>query len=326
MGIKFKEGKVENSKMIDLSTYSRLRELVFGRDAINFWFFALLHILSAVGIFYVPCSWSMIGVFMLSYSIRGFAITGGYHRYFSHRSYSTSRVFQFILAFLGASSIQKGPLWWASHHRHHHKYADHEEDIHSPVLRGFIWSHIGWFLFSEAYADTRWKYIPDLVRYPELCWINQYHIVPGIIYASAFAIFGGFQAFFWGFLVNTVILWHVTFFINSLAHVFGWRRYATDDTSRNNWMLALITCGEGWHNNHHAFKASANQGFFWWEIDTTYYILRILSFFVVVWDLKKPALDKLEPLLISQEVKDHFLDQLIQTQTSSKKKIDRSHL
>jgi len=204
-----------------------------------------------------------------------FGITAGYHRYFSHKSYQTGRVFQFALAWLGAMSVQKGALWWAAAHRHHHKYADQDEDIHSPTLRGFLWSHSGWFLLSDQNVETKWNYIPDLVKFPELLWLNNHHLVPGVVMGASMWLVGGWQLFYWGFVLSTVLLWHGTFTINSLAHVYGSRRYVTDDTSKNNFWLSIITLGEGWHNNHHTYKSSAHQGFFWYEIDPTFLVLRI---------------------------------------------------
>jgi stearoyl-CoA desaturase (delta-9 desaturase) len=235
------------------------------------------------------------------YYLRMFAITGGYHRYFSHRSYKTSRAFQFFLAFLAQASAQKGALWWAAHHRHHHKYSDQEEDIHSPLLDGFWWSHCGWIL-SPVYDRTQTELIRDLTQYKELVWLNRYPHVPTVIFAAVLYAVGGWPAFVWGFLISTVILWHGTFTINSLSHVYGSRRYETTDTSRNNFWLSLLTLGEGWHNNHHCYQSATRQGFFWYEIDVTYYILKSLSFVGIVWDLRDPPLEKLEDKRIGGKI------------------------
>ena len=221
------------------------------------------------------------------YYVRMWALTTGYHRYFSHRSFQTSRAFQFVLAFIGCTAAQKGPLWWAAHHRHHHRASDQPDDIHSPIQRGFWWSHVGWIL-STGYNETRYEAIRDFARFPELRWLNRFHLVPPVLLAASLYLAGGFSLLVWGFFVSTVLLWHGTFTINSLAHVFGRRRYKTGDYSRNNWALALITCGEGWHNNHHYHQNTANQGWFWWEVDFSYYALRALSLFGVVWGLKTP--------------------------------------
>jgi len=243
--------------------------------------------LACFGALWTGVSWSAIALCVALYVIRMFGITGGYHRYFSHRSYRTSRWFQFVLAWIGCSAVQKGPLWWAGHHRHHHKYSDEDPDLHSPVLRGFWWSHVGWFL-SARYDDTDFNAIKDFTKYPELVWLNDYHVVPGVVLAVACTAAMGWQGLVWGFFISTVLLYHGTFVINSLCHMMGTVRYQTDDESKNSLLLALITLGEGWHNNHHHYQSSTRQGFFWWEIDVSYYILRALSSIGLVWDLRTP--------------------------------------
>jgi stearoyl-CoA desaturase (delta-9 desaturase) len=242
---------------------------------------------AALAAFFVGFKWYYPVVALAFYYVRMFGITAGYHRYFSHRSYKTSRVFQFLLAWLGAMATQKGVLWWAGNHRDHHKYSDLPEDIHSPLQKGFWWSHVGWILCSK-YADTNIDRIRDFAKYPELRWLNKYHLVPPVLAAIAMFLIGGLPLLVWGYFVSTTILWHGTFTINSLSHVFGSRRYQTTDTSRNNWALALLTMGEGWHNNHHYYMSSANQGFFWWEVDASYYVLKALSWLGLVWDLRTP--------------------------------------
>jgi len=237
--------------------------------------------------FFVPFRWSYLIVCLAVLYVRMFFVTAGYHRYFSHRSFKTSRIFQFVLAFMATSSTQKGVLWWAANHRHHHRYSDTEEDLHSPSLFGFWWSHVGWIL-SDKYNRTQVDLIRDFFKYPELRWLNRYHLVPPIVLATVLFLIGGWGMLVWGFFISTVLLWHTSFTINSLSHIFGWRRYDTSDTSKNNPFLALLTMGEGWHNNHHHFMASARQGFLWWEVDLTYYTLRVLSWFRIVWDLRQP--------------------------------------
>lgn len=220
------------------------------------------------------------------YYLRMFAITAGYHRYFAHRTYKTSRVFQFLMAFLAQTSSQKGALWWAEHHRSHHKHSDTPQDVHSPVQRGFWYAHLGW-LFDGTEA-TDYDNIKDFAKYPELVWLNKYWVVPPVLMGfTVWAIFG-LSTLFIGFFLSTAILWHGTFTINSLSHVFGKRVYETRDDSRNSFLLALITMGEGWHNNHHYYQASTRQGFRWWQIDMSYYALKMLSWVGVVWDLREP--------------------------------------
>ena len=248
--------------------------------------FTLLH-LACLGVFFTGVSWWALALLAATYTLRMWGVTAGYHRYFAHRSYKTSRAFQFALAWIGCSALQKGPLWWAAHHRRHHRYSDQEGDVHSPTREGFWQSHIGWII-SEKYKATDYDSIKDFARYPELRWLDEYHWIPGIALAVGCFLLLGWQGLFWGFFTSTIVLYHCTFAINSLAHVWGTRRYKTTDTSRNNFLLALITGGEGWHNNHHHYMASVKQGFFWWEIDFSYYVLKILSWVKVVRDLRLP--------------------------------------
>ncbi len=231
------------------------------------------------------------------YAVRMFAITGFYHRYFSHRAFRTSRIAQFLFALIGAAAAQRGPLWWVSHHRHHHAHADEASDPHSARQHGYFWSHLGWFMARENFAARPGT--GDLERYPELRFLDRYDFLPPLFLGIALFALGetlarsapslhtsGVQLVIWGFCISTVALYHATFTINSLAHRFGRRRYATRDDSRNNPWLALLTFGEGWHNNHHHFPGSARQGFYWWEIDLTYYGLKLLAALGIIWDLK----------------------------------------
>ncbi|MCA9323446.1 MAG: acyl-CoA desaturase, partial [Planctomycetes bacterium] len=226
-----------------------------------------------------------------------FAITGFYHRYFSHRAFKTSRVFQGVMAVVGASAAQRGPLWWAAHHRGHHRHSDQPEDLHSPRQHGLLWSHMGWFMTRESFA-TRIDRVRDFAGFPELRFLDRFDMVAPAILAGLLYAFGsllagvapgagtsGAQMLVWG-LISTIVLYHATYTINSLAHRFGTRRFDTRDTSRNNFWLAFLTLGEGWHNNHHHHPASARQGFRWWEVDVAYYLLRILAWLGLVWDLK----------------------------------------
>lgn len=246
--------------------------------------FILLHFFS-LAVFLIPFSSRLVWWLAGTYSLRMFAVTAGYHRYFSHRSYKMGRVAQFLMAFLAQTSAQKGILWWSAQHREHHRHSDDTLDVHSPVQQGFWWSHVGWVLSNkhDSYDRTR---IADFYRFPELRWLDEYHWVPTTIFAAAVLALGGWPAFFWGYVLSTVLLYHCTFSINSMAHLFGTRRFNTPDDSRNNWLLALVTFGEGWHNNHHYVMASASQGFRWWEIDITYSVLKLLSFAGIVRELR----------------------------------------
>jgi stearoyl-CoA desaturase (delta-9 desaturase) len=259
--------------------------------------FIAMH-LACLGVLWVGVSWFAVATALALYAIRMFAITAFYHRYFSHRTFHTSRALQFVFALIGAASVQRGPLWWAAHHRNHHRHADTAADPHSPAVHGFWWSHMGWFLTREGFR-TDWSRIPDLARFRELRWLDRFDVAVPVALAVALYATGaglervapvletnGPQLLVWGFFVSTVVLFHATVTINSLAHRFGTRRFATRDDSRNNLLLALLTFGEGWHNNHHFFPGSARQGFAWWEVDLTWYGLRAMSALRLVHGLK----------------------------------------
>jgi stearoyl-CoA desaturase (delta-9 desaturase) len=262
--------------------------------------------LACLAVFWVGWSPVAVAVAVGMYAIRMFAITGFYHRYFSHRSFKTSRVGQFAFALLGASATQRGPLWWASHHRLHHKNSDKPEDVHSPKQHGFLWSHMGWISCKANFA-TRFEAVRDLVRFPELCFLDRFDTLVPILTGAAMFFLGmaldalwpslgtsAGQMLVWGYFVSTIVLAHATFTINSLSHVFGSRRFETSDTSRNNPFLAVLTLGEGWHNNHHHYQSSARQGFYWWEYDITYYGLKVLSWLGIIWDLRPVPASVLE--------------------------------
>ena len=236
--------------------------------------------------FFVVVTWQDWVLCAVLYLSRMFFITAGYHRYFSHRSYRMGRVAQFLMAFGGTTALQKGPLWWASHHRLHHRYTDLDDDVHSP-RDGFWWSHVGWIL-STKYKRTDLTAIKDFAAYPELRFVERTTWIGPWLLAVACFLIGGWGGLFIGFFLSTVLLWHGTFLVNSMAHLMGRRRYATPDTSRNSMLIAVITGGEGWHNNHHYLPASARQGFTWWEIDPTWYALRGLAALHIVHDLKDP--------------------------------------
>ena len=259
--------------------------------------FLLVH-LACLAVFWVGWSPVAVATAVLLYVIRMLAITGFYHRYFSHKAFKTSRATQLVFAVLGASAVQRGPLWWASHHRHHHKHSDRPGDSHSPKQDGFWHSHVAWFMKHRNYS-TKAELVRDLARYPELRFLDRFDLLVPVLLAVAVFVTGillerfapglgtdRWQMLVWGFFVSTVVLYHATFTVNSLAHTFGRRRYATRDDSRNNVWLALLTFGEGWPNNHHHYPGSARQGFFWWEIDLTWYFLRTLQALGLIWDVR----------------------------------------
>ncbi len=250
--------------------------------------FVAMH-LALLLVFVMPLSGRVLALAIGGYMLRMWAVTAGYHRYFAHRSYKTSRAFQLVLAVLGTTAMQNGPIWWASVHRRHHKHADTPSDPHSPEERGFWYAHIGWnFDRTRPIADER-SNVGDLTRYPELRFVDSHEWLPILAYACGCFAVGGLSGLVWGFVVSTLAVFHCTMLVNSLSHMWGSRRYATTDQSRNNGLLALLTLGEGWHNNHHHCMSSARQGFFWWELDATYYVLRALAWLGVVWDLREPS-------------------------------------
>ena len=259
--------------------------------------FVLLHV-GCLLVWFVGWSWFAVAVAIALYVVRMFFITAFYHRYFSHRSFRTSRAGQFVFAVLGNTAMQRGALWWAAHHRHHHAHSDEHEDLHSPGVRGFLWAHIGW-ITSKNNFYTDYSKVKDLAKFRELVYLNGHDMLVPILYGISLWLTGwglsiwapflhtsGAQLFVWGFIISTVVLMHGTFCINSLAHVFGKRRFKTEDDSRNSLFLALITLGEGWHNNHHRYEHAARQGFYWWEIDISYYVLKVMAALGLVWDLK----------------------------------------
>ena len=247
--------------------------------------FFLIHV-ACLAAFFTGVTWTAVALCLGLFWGRMFCITAGYHRYFAHKSYKLGRVSQFVMAFGAQSSAQKGALWWAAHHRDHHRFSDTDKDIHSP-RKGFWWSHVGWIL-CDRYGATKYDGIKDFARYPELVWLNKHDWIAPWSLAVVCYLIGGWSGLVVGFFWSTVLLWHSTFTVNSVAHVFGRRRYDTTDTSRNSLLVALLTGGEGWHNNHHHYPSSARQGFFWWEIDVTYYGLKALSWVGVVKDLRRP--------------------------------------
>lgn len=246
-----------------------------------------LHVACGLVIVYPP-SWSLVALAACGYAVRMWGIAVGYHRYFAHRSYKTSRAFQLGLAILGGTALQEGPLWWASVHRRHHKRADRPGDPHSPILRGLWHAHVGWTLEQDHGAQDL-SNVKDLAVYPELRWLDRHHNVPVAAYALTCWAVAGVPGVVWGLVVSSVALLHVTFSVNSLAHLWGSRRFATADGSRNNAPLAVLTLGDGWHNNHHHRMSSARHGFRWWELDVGYYSLVVLARLGLVWDLRQPA-------------------------------------
>ena len=280
--------------------------------------FSLIFIhLGCLGIFWVGWSWTAVSITLFLYFTRMFAITAFLHRYFSHRTFKTNRFFQFIFACIASSAMQRGALWWAAHHRKHHKESDTEKDVHSPHTKSFLWSHIGW-IASRKNFSTDYKAIKDFARYPELVFLNRFNKLIPLLLGVLLFVSGewislnapslntnGWQLIVWGWFISTTVLLHGTSTINSLSHLYGKKRFDTGDQSRNNFWLSLITLGEGWHNNHHHYMHSARQGFYWWEIDITYYGLKLMAFIGIIHDLRP--------------VPKHILDQGICNSSSNEK-------
>lgn len=282
---------------IETNAFSAHRNLGAQLDWKRLSALVLMHA-GCLAVFTVGWSTTAISVAALLYVARAFGLTAFYHRYFSHRAFKTSRWFQFLGATLGCLALQKGPLWWAAHHREHHRSSDHEGDVHSPHMHSVLWAHMGWFLTPQN-NELRVELVRDWLRFRELYWLDRLSPVVAILYGGALYATGavlnnywpqlqtnGPQLFVWGFFISTVVLYHATYSVNSLAHLFGERRYSTDDHSRNNWLVAILTLGEGWHNNHHYYPSAARQGFFWWEFDVTYYTLYTLERLGLVWQLR----------------------------------------
>lgn len=259
-------------------------------DAVVTWFNAVpfigLHV-AALLVFVVPFSWEAAGLAFALFWIRTWGLTAGFHRYFAHRGYKTSRWFQFVIAWTGTMALQKGPLWWAGEHRKHHRYSDQEEDPHSPIVRSVWWAHVGWVLNRDRrFTDN--DEMKDWMKYPELKWLDRFHWVPTVLMGVFCYAVAGWSGVVWA-CFSTVCLYHTTFCVNSICHLFGYRRFQTEDHSRNNWLVAFLTMGEGWHNNHHHYPSAARQGFYWYEIDMSYIVLKMMSWVGLVWDLRQPT-------------------------------------
>lgn len=243
---------------------------------------------SALLVFTVPCSWALVGLWAASHFIRAVGLTLAFHRYFAHRAFQMNRVTRFVWTFIGTAAMQKGPLWWAGHHVNHHRFSDREGDPHSPSQSGFYYAHIGWFL-EDTRNDRLEASNPvmrDFSKEAEIAWLDRYHVVPPLVLAAAVFLAGGLPWLVWGFCLPTVTLAHSTFAINTINHMFGWRRFDTRDESRNNPLTALLAVGEGWHNNHHRYQRAARNGFYWWEVDVTWYIIRAMAAVGLAWNVQ----------------------------------------
>jgi stearoyl-CoA desaturase (delta-9 desaturase) len=230
---------------------------------------------SALLVFAVPFRWAFVALWAASHFLRAIGLTLAFHRYFAHRAFKMNRAARFVWAFIGTAAMQKGPLWWAGHHVNHHRFADREGDPHSPMVSGFYYAHIGWFLNDSKYdsVEASNPVIRDFSKVPEIAWLEKYFFLPPLALAATMFLLGGLPWLVWGFCLPTMTLAHSTFAINTVNHMFGSRRFETLDESRNNPLTAFFAVGEGWHNNHHRYQRAARNGFYWWEFDPTWYVI-----------------------------------------------------
>jgi stearoyl-CoA desaturase (delta-9 desaturase) len=243
---------------------------------------------SALAVFFVPFRWPLVALWAAMHFVRAIALTLAYHRYYAHRAFKMNRAARFVWTLIGTAAMQKGPLWWAGHHVNHHRFADRDGDPHSPMVSGIYYAHIGWFL-NDTKHDTLEASNPvvrDFSRFREIAWLDAFHFVPPAALAAAMYLIGGLPWLAWGFCLPTMTLAHATFCINTVNHLFGSRRFDTRDESRNNAVTALFAAGEGWHNNHHRYQRAARNGFYWWEFDPTWYVIRAMQALGLAWDVQ----------------------------------------
>ncbi len=267
---------------------------------------------SALLVLTVPFRWAYIGLWAASHFVRAIGLTLMYHRYYAHRAFKMNRGARFVWTLIGTAAMQKGPIWWAGHHVTHHKFADREGDPHSPMISGFYYAHVGWFLHDTKFdqLDASNPVVRDFGKFPEIAWLEKYHIVAPTVLAVAMYAFGGWPWLVYGFCLPTMTLAHATFCINTVNHLFGSRRFETRDDSRNNAITAFFAVGEGWHNNHHRYQRAARNGFYWWEIDLTWYVMRAMAALGLVWDMQQV------PARIYEEARQLKAQRAAQTVTS----------
>ena len=241
---------------------------------------------SAAAVLFVPFEWSLVGLWAASHFIRAIGLTLAFHRYYAHRAFQMNRVARFVWTFIGTAAMQKGPLWWAGHHVNHHRFADREGDPHSPLVSGLYYAHVGWFLNDARHErlEASNPVVRDFSRAPEIVFLDRFFFLPPLMLAVTMYLVGGFPWLVWGFCLPTVTLAHATFAINTVNHMFGSRRFDTIDESRNNVVTAIFAAGEGWHNNHHRYQRAARNGFYWWEVDPTWYMIRLMVAVGLAWD------------------------------------------
>ena len=250
-------------------------------------FMVAFHVLALVALWFF--SWQNLAVaLVLHWMAVGFGISLGYHRLHTHRGFKTSKTFEYFLAICGTLTLEGGPIFWVATHRKHHQLSDQDGDPHSPREGGF-WAHMGWILFGDTHhnnTELMGRYAPDLNRDRFYRWLNSYHWVPLTTLGLILLATGGWSMVLWGIFLRVVVGLHGTWLVNSATHMWGTRRFETRDDSRNSWWVALLTFGEGWHNNHHAHPVSARHGLAWYEFDISWITLKFFNAIGVVSDLK----------------------------------------
>jgi stearoyl-CoA desaturase (delta-9 desaturase) len=242
-------------------------------------------------------TWQALLVCVIGHWVTGgIGITMTYHRLLTHRSYAVRpRALEYLLTIIGCCASEGGAIGWVADHRRHHAFSDEEGDVHSPN-RGFGWAHMFWWMTPDITSvhtnDYYARWAPDLQKDPIHRFLDKYFIVFPIATAAILYAIGGMPWLVWGFFVRSVTVLHSTWLVNSATHIWGYRSYETRDTSTNLWWVAILTYGEGWHNNHHAFQTSARHGLRWWEVDMTYALLRAMSMVGLVYNLKLPKVGR----------------------------------
>lgn len=271
------------STVATLSAESRYSKLSLMTCGVLIWF----HIQAIAAFWSFSLTNLLVAVFLYWVAI-GLGISMGYHRLHTHRGFKTYKLFEYVLAICGTLTLEGGPIFWVATHRMHHQHSDQELDPHTPRVNGF-WAHLGWIIFGEAHhndTERMSKYAPDLAKDPFYRWLTTYHWVPLTVLGFGLLAAGGWGLVNWAIFLRVVVGLHSTWLVNSATHMWGRRRFATKDDSRNTWWVALLTFGEGWHNNHHAHPSSARHGLTWYEFDVTWIELKVLRAFGLVWAVR----------------------------------------